>query len=218
MATEIYKTEEWNGYAYCHASVFSSFQFELFRETAKHLQGDIVDCGCGSSRLAPFLADQVKVSSYTGVDAAEEMVEVARDLIAQLSDDRFKIVHCKIEDVHQKFTSAVSIHSYYSWPKPEVVLRQIYELLLPDSLFVLATPNASLDMPRLLKEAEKELICHPHYSDFKRFNMQFANNPQARFISMDRLVKQVQDVGFKVQECNQKHYLGGVNLLLLKKA
>ncbi len=217
MINEIYEKEKWNSYARCHASVLSSFQLELFLDAVKHLSGDIADFGCGSARLAPFLADQERVSSYTGVDSASEMVSIARNLIGKLSSHKLKIVNSRIEDIHQKFTSAVSIHSYYSWPQPEEVLSHIFELLIPGSIFLLATPNSTIDMPKLLAKAERELLCHPDYIDFKNFNMQFVSNPNARFVSLDELIQQVQGVGFEAIECNQKYYLGGVNFLLLKK-
>jgi SAM-dependent methyltransferase len=219
MSNNSFTNKEWGGYARCHASVLSSFQLELYKETARHLKGDIVDCGCGTARLAPFLADQARVSSYTGVDAADVMVSVARNLISTLANDKLRIVLCKIEDMHGQFTSGASIHSYYAWnPEPERVLRHIYQLLLPGALFVLATPNDKLDMPKILRETDKELMLHPDYVIFKKFNLQFASNQSARFVPLNVLIKQVQDVGFEVQERHQKHYLGGVNYLLLKKS
>jgi len=217
MIEDIYNTAGWDSYARSHASVLSSFQLKLFLEAVKHLSGDIIDCGCGSARLAPFLADKRHVTSYTGVDSAEKMVSIAQHLIARVSKKKFRVVKRKIEDIDQKFTSAVSIHSYYSWPVPQAVLQHIFELLTTNSLFVLATPNNGLDMPKLLHEAEKELLCHPDYAEFKQFNLQFANNPKARFVTLDKLIKQVQEIGFKVCESHQRHYLGGVNFLLLKK-
>ncbi len=218
MNSDIYKIKVWSEYAKCHVSVLSSFQLELYREAVKHLQGDVGDFGCGSARLAPFLADQPYVNSYMGVDIADEMVAVARKHISMLANDKFRIVHCKIEDVHEQFTSAVSINSYYAWPEPERVLRHIFQLQTPGSLFVLATPNNTLDMPKLLRETDKELLCHPDYANFKQFNLQFANNPNARFVPLNLLLRQVQEVGFEVLECHQNHYLGGVNYLLLKSA
>lgn len=217
MNNDIYKMEEWSGYARSHSSVLSSFQLDLYREAAQHLTGSTIDCGCGTARLAPFLADQAHITQYIGVDAAEQMVTVARQLISKLANNKFRIIHCNIEDMREQFTSGVSIHSYYAWPDPKRVLRHIFQLLLPGGLFVLATPNKMLDMPKLLRETDKELLCHPDYDNFKQFNLQFANNPNARFVPLNVLIRQVQEIGFEVQECHQKHYLGGVNYLLLKK-
>lgn len=217
MTGDIYDIAEWDRYARAHVSVLTSYQLALFLEAVEYLSGDVVDCGCGSARLAPFLADREDVSSYTGVDCADEMVSVARWVMARLSRSSFSIVRSKIEGLERLFTSAVSIHSYYSWPDPELVLAHIYSLLAPNSMFVLATPNRELDMKGLLRESEKELIAHPYFEEFKRSNLLFAENSKARFVSMGELVDQVQQVGFELVECHQRHYLGGVNFLLLNK-
>ena len=147
------------------------------------------------------------------------MVAVARQLITKLRRDDFCILHCKIEDVMDtQFTSAVSIHSYYAWPEPEAVLRHIHDLIIPGGMFVLATPNENLDMPKLLSNASRELIAHPDYEEFVHYNLQLVENPNAKFTPLDTLVKQAHNVGFKIHECHQRHYLGGVNFLLLEKA
>jgi len=49
------------------------------------------------------------------------------------------------------------------------------------------------------------------------FNFLFEQTAYARFISMNELVKDCQSAGFKIIECHQRHYLGGVNFLVLKK-
>lgn len=217
MANKGYDPKKWDKYARSHASVLTSFQLELYREAASHLVGDVIDCGCGTARLMPFLAGSTAVSSYVGVDSSAEMVTTAQWILQRLQKPTFRIINSKIEEVGGCYTSAVSIHSYYAWPDPLAILRHIYTLLSPGTTFVLATPNQSLDMGNILYEAEKELIAHPDYDEFKALNQQFANHPVARFIPMDQLIHQVRSVGFHIVECHQKHYMGGVNYLILSK-
>lgn len=217
MTEPCYSLKTWNRYAHAHAAVTTSFQWALFRDAAEWLQGDVLDCGCGTARLAPLLADRPDVTSYTGVDLAPEMVEVARWIVSRLDRKRFAIEHTAIERVTGEYSSAVSIHSYYTWPDPLAVLSHIQRVLRPNGRFVLATPNASLDMERLLRESSKELLAHPNFDEFTYLNLELAHSPAAHFIGMDTLVEQVRAVGFRVVECHQRHYLGGVNLLLLDK-
>jgi len=215
-----YPVSEWEKYARLHASVTTSFQLAVYKEACKYLSGDIIDCGCGTAKIAPLLVDNKSVTSYTGVDFAEEMVVVSKWMLQKLQQKSFIIEQCKIEELKGKegyFTSAVSIQSYYSWPDPLLVLSHIYKMLSSDGIFVLVTPNPSLSLEKLAKESEKELIAHPDFEAFKEYNLQLAGNTQANFISMDELISQVQEVGFKVLECNQNHFLGGLNFLVLKK-
>lgn len=212
-----YPESDWNSYARLFAAVTTSVQLAVYHEACLHLQGDIVDCGCGSAKIAPFLVDNEQVSSYTGVDYSAEMVTAAEWVVGALEKENFSIQHCKIEEAGGTYNSAVSIQSYYSWPEPLVTLKQIANLLVDGGTFVLATPNASLDLMHLLKDARKELLAHPDFETFRNYNLQLAANPQANFVSMNELIQQVQAVGFEVIECHQKHFKGGLNFLVLRK-
>lgn len=212
-----YEISEWENYARLHASVTTSVQLDLYREAYKYLSGDVVDCGCGSAKLAPLLADNESVKSYTGVDYAQEMVTVARQVIQTLHRPSFTVLHSMIEDVTSQFDSAVSIQSYYAWPDPLVTLKHIYTMLRVGAKFVLATPNGELCLEKLLQDAEKELIAHPDFGAFKDYNLKLAHNPQANFVSMDNLIRQAQQAGFMVEECHQRHFGGGINFLVLRR-
>ena len=213
-----YTDSMWNEYARCHLSVLTSFQWALFTEAASYLTGDVVDCGCGTARLAPLLADKATVNSYTGVDYSPEMVTMAQQwLTLKLLSKPINIIQDKIENISGHFSSAVSIHSYYTWPNTEEVLSSIYQMLLTDSFFVLVTPNSEMDMEKLLAESEKQLLAHPDFPLFRELNLQLCANRSAKFVSMDALIDESRRTGFKVIECHQKHYLGGVNFLVLKK-
>lgn len=212
-----YKKSTWNEYARPHLSVLTSMQWSLFTEAADYLTGDVVDCGCGTAKLAPLLAGKNTVKSYTGVDYSPDMVNMAQWVISKLSVTSFNIIQDKIENISGTFSSAVSIHSYYTWPNTIDVLSSIYRMLFAGSYFVLITPNEHLDIMQLLTEAEKELLGHPDFAAFRQLNLLLSANRDAKFVSMDVLVDEARSVGFKVMECHQKHYLGGVNFLVLKK-
>ena len=212
-----YSVGEWESYARLHASVTTTVQLALYREACSHLFGSVVDCGCGSAKIAPLLVDNERVTAYTGVDYAQEMVTVARQVVKTLQRPAFGIQHCLIEEVQAQFSSAVSIQSYYAWPEPVKTLQHIFNMLASNAVFVLATPNEKLCLEKLLYDAEKELVAHPDFMAFKRYNLQLAHNPQANFISMDGLIKQTQDAGFRVMECHQRHFGGGINFLVLHK-
>jgi len=212
---ETYAVSEWEQYARLHAAVTTSVQLELYQEACTHLYGDVVDLGCGTAKIAPLLTDNKRIASYTGIDYAEEMVAVARYVVQAQHRSSFTVQHNRIEDVKARFSSGVSIQSYYSWPNPVETLEHISRILTGKATFVLATPNKQLSIENLIKEAEKELIAHPDFESYKQYNLQLANNPQANFISMDKLIKQVQKVGFQVLECHQKHFQGGINFLVL---
>lgn len=212
-----YALSEWENYARLHASVTTSVQLDLYRDACNYLSGSVVDCGCGSAKIAPLLADNESITAYIGVDYAQEMVAVARQVIQTLQRPSFTIMHSMIEDLAGRFDSAVSIQSYYAWPEPLLTLKRIAVMLHPGANFILATPNRALSLEKLLRNAEKELVAHPDFDAFKHYNLKLANNPQANFISMDGLIRQAQKAGFEVVECHQRHFDGGINFLVLRR-
>ena len=219
MNQNIYSQQEWNAYALAHQSVMPSVMFELNQAVASMMRGHVLDCGCGSAKIAPFVLEQPQVTHYTGVDYSKEMVDRARWMLEQFPGKPSEIIHAKIEHsvINHPVDSCLSINSYYAWDNPQTVLAWIYAIMQPGSLFVFATPNRSLNMKRLLTTLDKELIAHPYYPEFQRMNLDFCDNPRALFVDMDDMIKQVQSVGFRVKEVHQRYYLGGLNFLQLTK-
>lgn len=213
-----YSISDWNNYARLFASITTTNQLAVYKEACHYLSGDVIDCGCGSAKLAPMLLDRDDIKSYLGIDYSQEMVQVAQYIIDQLNDLRFSIHNSKIENYNGKqFDSAVSIQSYYSWPDPIVTLKKIYNLLKPHGRFVLATVNSKLPFDALAKDAWLELLMHPDFEAYKAYNLKLATNTDANFISLDALVKQLAEVGFQLELAHQQHFRGGLNFLVLQK-
>jgi 2-polyprenyl-3-methyl-5-hydroxy-6-metoxy-1,4-benzoquinol methylase len=214
---DVYSVSTWTNYAEVFSSVMTSVQLEVYKTACLHLTGNVVDFGCGTAKIAPFLADNPKVLSYTGIDYAEDMIKVAQQVFKTIGKPNYKAQHGKIEKAQGCYTSAVSIQSYYAWSNPVATLKHIYTLLEKNALFVLATPNKSLQLATLAKELEKELIGHPNLQVYKEYNLKLAANPNAHFINMAKLSHQVQQTGFQIIEAHQIFFNGGINFLVMKK-
>lgn len=205
----------WDAYAGSFSSVMPEQMLRLNREVASYLHGDVVDFGCGGGKIIPFLLTRESVTSYTGIDSSAEMIENARWIASQYTNDRARLIHGRIEDTPMlKTHSALSINSYYVWNDPQKVLQHIHACLSSGTRFVIATINRSIDMPALLEEAQKELIAHPHWADFKAHNLKISASGNARFVEMDPLISELRVAGFLVQEAHQKLYGGGLNLVV----
>ena len=214
--------EKWNDYSYVFTRVLTQVQRDLYIDASHNLSGKVLDLGCGSARLAAYLADNQKVTHYTGIEYAHSMVKLSDYTLQQLARPEFTVRHQKVEDISLEdiggqFDSAVSLQSYYAWKRPEKALANIFSLLLPSGLFVLATVNYKLDQEKLFIEAKKDLMWHPDYATFKAYNLEFASHPEINYVTMDELIKHVQAVGFEVVKCHQDHYAGGLNFLVCQK-
>ena len=216
---ETFTVQDWNDYARLFASVQTQVQRELQQEAVKYLKGRVGDFGCGCAKVGWLLSDSEMIESYIGIDASIEMINIARESIKEIEPINEQSVHHGfIEDYNlTSFDTGVSLNSYYSWPNPLATLKHIYNLIEEGGTFVLATPNKSLDLILLDKQAKKELIGHPDYNKFREYNLKLINDKGANLVCMAELIEQVQSVGFKVEACHQEFYCGGINFLVLSK-
>lgn len=214
-----YQQSDWDGYSRSFASIQTPVQRELQVASTEHLFGDVADIGCGCAKVGLLLSDNKSITSYTGIDASKEMTALANTLLSQLpSEHEQRVIHSYIEDhTGCLYDSALSLNSYYTWQNPIETLTHIYGLLKTGGTFVLATPNEKLDLLALEADAKKELISHPDYEAFKRFNLKLIHERESNLIEMSALISQLQIIGFKVESCHQDYYGGGLNFLVLKK-
>ncbi len=208
----------WNGYADSFHAVTPSALQELNREAASWLFGEVADLGCGAGKQIPCVSENQKVTRYTGVDMSKKMTKKARWMARQFPHIEAQIITDRIENVSfGPVDSIVSINSYYSWPKPEMILSHANRNLKENGVFVLATVNNQLNMERLLKTAKADLISHPNWFEYVKYNLKICKNPNYRFVSLDTLIRQVQTHGFEVLDAHTRFYQGGLSFLVLKK-
>ena len=205
----------WDAYANSFSSVMPEQMLRLNRTVASYMDGNVVDFGCGGGKIIPFILTRDSVNTYTGIDSSAQMIERARWVANHYTQSRAQLIHSRIEDVDSIHSdSALSINSYYVWEDSFLVLSHIRRCLSPGTRFVIATINPNINMPALLDDAEKELIAHPHWAEFKEHNLKISVSENANFVSLDTLIGELRDVGFCVQEANSELYGGGLNLVV----
>ena len=216
--TVIYPTDYWENYATVFHTIMPSSMTQMNAEVAKWMSGIVADYGCGSGKAIPFIFDQPQVTSYIGIDMCTKMAQLAEWVLTQFPQKQGRIILTDINDTSfAPVDSAISINNYYSWPNPESILTKIFQQLKENGIFVLATINTSIDMPKLLQAADKEMIGHPHWEKFKEYNITISENKHANFIELNDLIQQVSSIGFKVLEAHTHHYNGGLNFIVMKK-
>jgi len=231
----IYKKEVWDNYPQAFLANNPAVMLELNKAVASLGKGNVADYGCGATKIAPFILNNPDVISYTGFDASPEMVKLGRWHLAQFPEKPSEIILANLEQItpsayklikkgnmskyikQDGFDFGLSINSYYAWPKPVLILENIYKSLKPGARFVLVTPNLKLDMHALAEEAKRELVANPYFESFRDQNLAISANDKANLIEMDDLIDQVRGVGFKVIEANQQFYHKGLNFILLMK-
>ncbi len=208
---------QWDDYADVFSPITSRFQVEMYELAARHAYGSVLDCGCGAAKLVPYLKDNPLVSSYMGVDSSVRMVKLADNLLTKMNQANYSVQCSSIENTTGRFQCAVSLQSYYSWQDPKGVLKHIHKLLEPGGRFILGSANDNLDIDKLLDKASNELLMYPDWEVYSTMNRQYAQNSEAHFSSLDELLSEVRQCGFRLQEAHSNLFLGGVNFMVLRK-
>lgn len=199
------------------STITTQFQTEIYSATADLLQGaSMLDVGCGSCKLAAF----IRISHYVGLDSSPIMEEMANEVLKRLSaiGTKFEFFRQPIETYNpgKLFANCVSINSIYTWENPAENLQRIAACLQSGGRFILASPNKNLSMEKLLREATKSLLMHPHLDEFVAFNMALAQKGRKTFFEMDELIEMASP-SFKVEIAHQDFFMGGINYVVFKK-
>lgn len=205
-------------YPQSFAAVTTLFQAEELRAVAELVSGHVVDLGCGSAKLAPYLQGNPALKTYMGVDPSAAMLVEARHLLVNLDDPRFSLLHRRMEDCDLTgYDWAVCLNALYAVENPQFALHKIRRMLKPGGQMILTTPNENLDMEQLLDECRKDLIQHPLFHTFRDINRILADQYRNQFVAMDELQSQVESAGFEVQSQHARFFAGGLNFMVACK-
>lgn len=210
-----FQKKEWDEYSLFHLGVLLSVQHEVYKKVSLQLKGRVADLGCGSGRIMGYIQENSSISNYTGVDLSGEMIKLASWLKEKLEYHNASLINNNIENITGQFDTVFSIHSFYTWPDQGKILKHIYQLLVDGGQFILVTPNNNFDTVKLSKLAQRELLGHPHYEKFMAINYEIS--AKAEYLSIDHLIGQVREAGFKVKQAHQDFFLGGASYLQLEK-
>ena len=206
----------WNDYSRLFSGITSRYQQAMYEAAADHLHGSVIDCGCGTAKLVPYLAARPKVSAYLGIDSSADMVARGAALAQRFPGFDASVRRLRIEEAVGRFDAAVSLQSYYAWSDGAGILRRIRGLLGAESTFVLASANERLDIERLLDVASRELLTHPYWDEFARMNRLLAGEGGGgNFVPLDTMVREAREARFRVREAHAELFDGGLNFIVL---
>lgn len=111
----------------------------------------VLDVGCGTGYALRLLADRLpQASEFLGLDAARNMVEVAR---SASSDERLGFVHAKAERLplcDGVFDLVVTTTSFDHWPDQARGIRECARVLAPGGMLVLTDQFSHMLWPTML--------------------------------------------------------------------
>ena len=97
----------------------------------------VLDVGCGSGWAARLLAERASEGNVVGIDVSDEMVRVAREQSAQLSNVEYQVASAEnLPFPNDSFTHAFSMESLYYYADIAKALSEIARVLEPGGLFV----------------------------------------------------------------------------------
>jgi arsenite methyltransferase len=97
----------------------------------------VLDVGCGSGWATRLMAEKARDGRVVGIDIADEMITVARETSAQLSNVEFRVASAEALPFGDgEFTRAFSMESLYYYADVLQALKEIKRVLEPGGLFV----------------------------------------------------------------------------------
>jgi 2-polyprenyl-3-methyl-5-hydroxy-6-metoxy-1,4-benzoquinol methylase len=116
-----------------------------YSEAAKLVEGNLLDIGCGEGRGLQYLRQNV--SSYTGIDKIQEVLDVLKqkypgDTFLQMNIPPFKGL------ADNSFDTAVSFQVIEHIEEDEAYVKEAHRVLKKNGHFIVSTPNIKMSLTR----------------------------------------------------------------------
>lgn len=108
----------------------------------------VMDVGCGSGRALNEMAKLFPKSQFVGHDLSEEAISTANMQAQSLNLDnvQFKICDAAALDLLEQFDLITTFDSVHDQAKPDVVLKNIYQALRSDGVYLMQDIRASSEV------------------------------------------------------------------------
>lgn len=190
----------WGKYWY-RSGVNQSMRNELhdivdsIKKTTKYEKGSIwLDIACNDGTLLSFVGDHFYKA---GIDPAEDAITSKATSHGDIINDYFSAAAYKSE-FDKKASIVTSIAMFYDIEQPEKFMRDVYDILEDDGLWVMQLSYT----PLMLKQNAFDNICHEH----------------KMYYCYTDLSQLLYENGFKVVDCQLNETNGGsMRLYIMKK-
>jgi len=163
---------------------------EMLIEVSKHLKSTdkVLEIGCGTGSTAVRMADQV--SSWTGSDISDEMINIAKSKMA-IGDANFVVSDADADFIDAPFDTVTAFHILHLVPDPKNTIANLYAQLKPGGLFISKTvcPGEMGLLPRIVLPVMKLFRVAP---------------PTLHFLTTRDLQEMIRSAGFEILE--QRHF------------
>ncbi len=97
----------------------------------------VIDVGCGSGWAARLMAEKAQEGRVVGIDVSDEMIRVARESSAEISNVEFQVASAEeLPFEPGEFTHAFSMESLYYYADIPAALKEIRRVLQTGGRFV----------------------------------------------------------------------------------
>lgn len=109
---------------------------------------DMLDVGCGSGRTLNKLAQAFPNSRFKGYDFSEAAIATATAEAQQrrLTNIQFQVKDAATLDEVERYDAIATFDAVHDQAKPDVVLRNIYNALRPNGVYLMQDIHASTDV------------------------------------------------------------------------
>ncbi|MBF2047146.1 MAG: class I SAM-dependent methyltransferase [Elainella sp. C42_A2020_010] len=109
---------------------------------------DVLDVGCGSGRALNRLATLFPNSRFTGYDLCEDAIAVAMNAAQErkLTNVQFQVKDTTLLNEVERYDLITTFDAVHDQARPDTVLRNIYNALRPDGVYLMQDIHASTEV------------------------------------------------------------------------
>lgn len=192
----------------------------------------VAELGIGTGNFSYELIKSYPNIKFYGIDYSDEMIRRTKSKLATLKND-YCIIKADITKQILKenvFDVIYMIHTLYTLPNPQEVIRYVYLSLKSNGIFFLLDIGREINVTKwakyLIKESIKKnglfntLLLLLKTSNVRKANKDIAKNQRTKKYfthTLKDLEKMVLQEGFKILESSDKYYLCIDDLIIAQK-
>ncbi|MCP4706335.1 MAG: class I SAM-dependent methyltransferase [candidate division Zixibacteria bacterium] len=146
----------WDVYAIIYDTLLQSPLYrELVNQVIEHLSlesaNTLLNAGCGTGNLELEILSRHYNLTTEAVDSSIQMLSIAKKKIPNKVLFRQVNLNQKLDYDNNSFDRIAMIHVLYALTNPEFTLRELYRILRPDGILVVANPRKDASITKLIK-------------------------------------------------------------------
>ena len=224
MASQIINKQFWSNYSRLYDKFYPKFQNDLLKYISKFAHGKVADFGTGTGKLYKHLDLNTEITSITGYDSNEQMLNLAKKKFKiyfkniQKNIQNIQINELEKKSIKEKFDTIFIINVLYANENPIKILIELDKLLNKHGTLVIVDMKREVDLAKLFNQIKLEYKNDEDVQTYYENNQLLSKDSIPRTFSLEELESITHSIdNFKTIKKRDDFFLENVNCLILEK-